>query len=301
MLARALTLLLLFAAAHDGAAQQVDPERGTGPGNPLVKEGDRWYGRRQEGRNGSLASNGPIAQAIAAYDEAARAGDQLEARWKLARALYFKGVYTGMDPDGKRAVFEKARRFADEAVAILNKGLAGNVEDVQDVLKLGPDFLAGKLKDRSEAAPTYFWAAVSWGEWALAKGKLEAAKAGAAERIRDYALTVIGVDPDFEEGGGYRILGRLHDQAPWIPFVTGWVSEEEAVKYLRLAMDKDRRNFVNRHFLAEALYKGDAKAKAEAVALEEGIVAGSPSPQHLVEELKIQDDARANLAAWKKP
>ncbi len=297
MLSRALTLLLLLAAAH--AAGQIDPERGTGPGNPLVKEGDRWYGRRQEGRNGSRASNGPIAQAIASYDEAARAADQLEARWKLARALYFKGVYTGMDLEGRRAVFEKARRVADEAVALLQKNLEPR-DDVQGIIRLAPDLLAGSLKDRSDAAPTYFWAAVVWGEWALAKGKLEAAKTGAAETIRDYALTVIGIDPDFEEGGGYRVLGRLHDQAPWIPFVTGWVSEEEAVKYLRLAMTKNNRNFVNRHFLAEALHKGDAKAKAEAMALEEGIVNDAPSPGHLVEDLKIQDDARANLADWKK-
>jgi len=300
----AAALLLMLASARlsgQGTDMSADPNRGPGAQrNPLVAEGDRFYGRRQEGRNGSRASTGPIAQAIASYDEAARAPDQVEARWKLARALYFKGVYTGMDQDGRRAIFDKARRVADEAIAIINKGLAGNVEDVQAVLKLGPNFLAGKLKDRSEAAPTYFWAAVAWGEWALAKGKLEAAKSGAAETIRDYALTVIGIDPDFEEGGGYRILGRLNDQAPWIPFVTGWVSEDDAVKYLRLAMDKDSRNFVNRHFLAEALHKGDAKAKAEAIALEEGIVADTASPQHLVEELKIQDDARANLAAWKK-
>jgi tetratricopeptide (TPR) repeat protein len=302
--ARLTGTLLFFLAAAEIFAQtsgMKDPNRGPGgPRNPLVVDGDRWYGRRQEGRNGSIASVGPINQAIANYDEAARAPDQVEARWKLARALYFKGSYTGLDEDSRRAVFDKAKRVSEEAIAILNKGLSGNIEGVQDAVRFGPEFLSGKLKDRSDAAPTYFWAAVAWGEWALARGKVDSAKSGAAETIRDYALTVMGLDPDFEDGGGYRILGRLHDQAPWIPFITGWVSEEEAVKYLRLAMDKDSRNFVNRHFLAEALHKGDAKAKAEAITLEEGLVSDAPSPQHLVEELKIQDDARKNLAAWKK-
>jgi tetratricopeptide (TPR) repeat protein len=297
--------MLLFLLAAAGTCGQTsgmkDPNRGPGgPRNPLVVDGDRWYGRRQEGRNGSIASVGPINQAIANYDEAARAPDQVEARWKLARALYFKGVYTGLDEDSRRAVFDKAKRASEEAIAILNKDLAGKVEGVQDAVRFGPEFLSGKLKDRSDAVPTYFWAAVAWGQWAVARGKVDAAKSGAAETIRDYALTVMGLDPDFEEGGGYRILGRLNDQAPWIPFITGWVSEDEAVKYLRLAMDKDSRNFVNRHFLAEALHKGDAKAKAEAITLEEGVVNDAPSPQHLVEELKIQDDARKNLAAWKK-
>lgn len=302
-MARTLWMFLL-AAASASAQQSVpslpDASQGSAPfsTNPLIVEADRWYGRRQEGRNGSRAGTGPIAKAIAAYEEAARAPDQVEARWKLVRALYFKGAYTGMDEEGRRAIFQKARRVAEEAIGILDKGL--RERGVEGILNVGPELLVGRLKDRSDSAPTYFWAAVAWGEWALAQGKLEAAKTGAAEKIRDYSLTVIGIDPDFEEGGGYRIYGRLHDQAPWIPFITGWVSEAEAVKYLRLAMEVDSRNFVNRHFLAEALHKGNGKDKSEAIALEEGLVADTPSPQHLVEELKIQDDARTNLSAWKK-
>ncbi len=34
--------------------------------------------------------------------------------------------------------------------------------------------------------------------------------------------------------------------------------------------------------------------------LEETLVADAPSPLHLIEDLTIQDAARANLAAWKK-
>jgi len=267
--------------------------------NPLVKEGDQWYGRRQEGRVGAKANPGAINQAIAAYDKAAEDPGFVEARWKLVRALYFKGAYTGLDEDSRKAVFAKARRVAEDSIAILNRTM--EEKGVKGLLDLTPELLAGKLKDRTEAAPVYFWASVAWGEWALSTGKFEAARTGAAEKIRDYALTVIGVDPEFEEGGGYRVVGRLNDQAPWIPFVTGWVSRDDALKYLRLAMSVDKRNFVNRHFLAEALHHGgDAKEVVEAIALEEGIVNDAPSPQYLVEELKIQEDARNNLAAWKK-
>ena len=256
------------------------------------------YARRQQGRVGARASAGTISEAIAAYEQAARAPDQVEARWKLVRALYFKGVYTGLDESGRKAVFQKAKRVADEAIEILGKSL--DQRGVTGMVTIGPEWLAGHLKDRSNAAPAYFWASVVWGEWALSSGKLEAARTGTADKIRDYSLTVIGIDPAFEEGGGYRVLGRLNDQAPWIPFITGWVSHADAIKCLRLAMRVSNRNFVNRHFLAEALYRGDAKDRAEAIALEEGLLKDSPSPQHLVEELKIQDDARQNLSAWKK-
>jgi hypothetical protein len=303
-------LAAAFLAATPLLAQQNIPGPGTSDmrtaqgqskyaGNPLVLEGDRWYVRRQEGRSGEKASPLPINRAIASYDEATRDPDFVEARWKLARALYFKGAYTGLDADSRKAVFVNARRVSEEAIGILDKTL--EQKGVKGLLDAVPEALAASgLKDRSEAAPVYFWAAVSWGEWALSTGKVEAAKNGAAEKIRDYASTVIGLDPSFEEGGGYRVLGRLNDQAPWIPFVTGWVSREDAVKYLRLAMQQDGRNFVNRHFLAEALWRGDAGEKAEALRLEEGVTNDAPSPQHLIEDLKIQADARKNLADWKK-
>jgi hypothetical protein len=304
---RPIAALLLLAAAGPVAAQQPGPPGPSGPEppqqrftntNPLVVEADGWYGRRQEGRAGSRAGLGPISQAISLYDKATQDPDFVEPRWKLARALYFKASYTGQDEDSKKAIFEKARRVSDEAITLLGKSLESR--GIKGWVDFAPQLLAGHLKDRSDAAPAYFWAAVSWGEWALVQGKVQAAKMGAAEKIRDDSLTVVGIDPEFEEGGGYRVLGRLNDQAPWIPFLTGWVSHGDAIKYLRLAMQVSDRNFVNRHFLAEALHHGDGNEKAEAVALEEALVRDSPSPQHLVEDLKTQDDARQNLAAWKK-
>ena len=298
-----LAVFLGLCAPRAGAQQPLGPSSVTDrpqqfSQNPLVAEADRMYLRRQEGRVGAKASSGPINRAIAGYDRATADPHYVEARWKLMRALYFKGSYTGLDDDSKKAVFEKAKRVGDEAIAILGASL--EERGIRGYIEFGPDVLAGNLKDRSDAAPTYYWAAACWGQWALANGALEAARKGAADKIRDYGLTVIGVDPEFEEGGGYRIVGRLHDQAPWIPFITGWVSRDEALKYLRLANQVNARNFANRHFLAETLHRGDAKEQSEAVAIEEALIADAPSPQRLVEELSMQDLARASLAAWKK-
>jgi hypothetical protein len=266
--------------------------------NPIVAEGDKWFLRRQEGRVGLKASVGPINQAIALYDKATADPHYVEARWKLMRALYFKGAYTGLDEDSRKAVFEKARKVGDDAIAIFESSL--EERGIKGFIEYGPDFLAGNLKDRSDAAPTYYWVAATLGQWALSVGAIDAARKGAADKIRDCGLTVIGIDIQFEEGGGYRIVGRTHDQAPWIPFVTGWVSHDDAVKYLRLAYQVSARNFANRVFLAEALHRGEAKDQAEAVALVESVVADAPSPQRLVEELTMQEVARQDLEAWKK-
>jgi hypothetical protein len=280
-----LRLALFVVAAAAVGQQRVEPPDPTRPlqGNPLIVEGDLHYSRRQEGRVSSRASEREIAAAIASYDSATRAPDSAEARWKLARALYFKAAYTGVDSDAQRALYEKARRAADEAIEIVQKRAKG-----------------GDLSADSDAAPSYFWSAVAWGQWALLAGKVEAAKMGVAEKVRGYATMVMAIDPNFEEGGGYRILGRLHDQAPWIPFLTGWVSRDQAVKNLRLAIKANSQNFVNRLFLAEALASGAAAERAEAIEILQQLVADGPSPAHLVEDLKIQDDARADLQKWKR-
>lgn len=266
--------------------------------NPLVSEADAHYARRQEGRAGALANPREIALAIAGYDRAAQAPDSAEARWKLARALYFQAAYTGQDADGQRAIYEKARNAGEEAIRILERRAKG--KGVASFEGKSPADVAAAVLSDHDALPTFFWSAVSWGQWALVSGKLKAARTGAAEKIRDDASTVIALDPDFEEGGGYRILGRLHHQAPKIPFLTSWVSREKALENLRRAVAINERNFVNRHFLAEALAEGTVAERAEAIRMEESLVADAPSPGHLVEDLSTQVEAKKNLEKWKK-
>lgn len=264
--------------------------------DPVIAAADRAWSRRDEGRVGARAASTRINEAITGYEKAAESPSHVEARWKLARALFFRAKYTGLGPDAQRAAFVKAREAGEEAIALVREAPAnrGGVIPVD----APPERVAAALSREPAAAPTYFWTAVAWGEWGLLAGRYQAAKAGAATRVRDYAATVIALDPAFEDGGGYRILGRLHHRAPRIPYVTGWVSRAEAVRNLRLAVKVAPKNFVNRHFLAEALADQGAAAKTEAIRIERGILADAPSPGHLVEDLAIQAEARKNLTAW---
>lgn len=280
--------LLLALPARASAQQSINPQELPKPSgtNPLIAEGDAHYGRRQDGRTGILAGGREIALAIAAYDSAAQAPDNAEARWKLARALCFKGSYTGLDEDAQKAIFDKARLAGDDAIQIVERRVRN---PTPFDAKRDPD-----------AAPSYYWAAVAWGRWALAIGKAEAARKGYAEKVRNYASAAIGIDEMFEDAGGYRVLGRLHDQAPQIAGATEWVSREEAMRNLRQAVKLEPRSLVNRLFLAEALAHGSPADKAEAVALAQAVAADSPSPVRLVEELQLKNDARADLERWKK-
>jgi hypothetical protein len=267
-----------FAVVLGAGAHPIAPSEAHASPNPVLAAADEAWRRRDEGRAGARANGRRISEAVSRYEEAAAAPGAVEPRWKLARALFFQAKFTGLDRDRRRALLEKARSAGEEGIALLQR--------------------RGSLSRHPDAVATYFWAAVAWGEWAQIVPRARAARAGAASKIRDYASTVITLDPSFEEGGGYRILGRLHHLAPRIPFVTGWVSRAEGIRNLRLAVKTSPRNFVNRHFLAEALADGGSSAKSEAIRIEKELVADPPSPGHLVEDLAIQEEAKDDLAAW---
>ncbi len=266
-------------------------------GNPLIREGDAHYARRQDKRVGAVADKSEIAAAVRAYDTAAEAHDSSEARWKLARALVFQGMYTDLDVSGRQAVFEKARRVSEDAVGVLER--RAKRAGAREFSGASPDEIAEAVRKDSDAAPTFYWAAVSWAQWALARGKEDGTKLGAADKIRTDATILVALDRRFEDGGGYRVLGRLHDQAPRMQVETQWASRAEAIRNLRLAIQMDPANFANRLFLAEALASGPAAEKSQAVALAEKLVSDSPSPTRLVEDLHLQSMASADLRAWK--
>lgn len=271
------TRSLLLTAVLIGSARTVVAAGAAPPANPVLAAADAAWARRAEDRSGARASSRRISEAVARYEEAAKDPDAIEPRWKLARALFFEAKFTGLDREAQRALLEKGRRAGEEAIAILGR-------------RAGPS--------DADTAPTYFWTAVAWGEWGQIVSRARAAKAGTASKIRDYSTKVIALDPEFEEGGGYRVLGRLHDRAPRIPLVTGWVSRKEALRNLRSAVRVAPRNFVNRHFLAEALAGGTAAEKAEAIRIEQELVAEPPTPGRLVEDVAVQEDAKRDLRAW---
>src|SRR5207247_1895773 len=102
-----------------------------------------------------------------------------------------------------------------------------------------------------------------------------------------------------EDGGGYRVLGRLHHQTPAVPFLTGWASRGEALANLKHAVDVGPKNFINRLYLADALWDYEKGRRGEARAMLEALVKDTPSPEYPVEDRKAQEDARALMTQWK--
>ncbi|MHB1047461.1 MAG: hypothetical protein ACYC4P_15780 [Thermoanaerobaculia bacterium] len=262
-----------------------------------IAAADAAWSRRAAGASGGTASE-PAARDVVAAARAAVAADpeSVGARWRLMRALYFLGEHATAGEAAKKAVFEEGKKVGEETLALLRR--AAGAAAGRDLSDASPVALAPRLKGTPDAVPAFLWAGVNWGKWALVFGKGAAARQGAAAKIRDYAAAVVALDPSWDEGGGYRVLGRLHHQTPSIPFVTGWASRTEALASLRRAVEIGPRNFVNRLYLAEAIWDYEKGQRDDARRMLEALVLEAPTPGLEVEAARAQEDARALLAGW---
>lgn len=285
--ALALSLLLALVGAPlvsppSAAAQEPSPA-------DAVARGDAAWERRAEGHDGGHAAAGPIGEAVAAYEEAARQRpEDLEARWKLLRALWFEGDFSASTDEAKRDVFDRGRKLGEESIDLLAKRVGGR----DKLSKMEPAAVGKALAGIPEAAPIFFFTAVHWGLWGEAFGRFAAARQGVAGKVRDDSRIVIALDERYEKAAGHRVLGRLHARAPSIPFITGWIDRDTAVSELRKACELFPDEPYNRLFLAEALLDHFPKARAEALDLLRGILAATPEPDRAVEWARARQQAQ---------
>jgi tetratricopeptide (TPR) repeat protein len=253
-----------------------------------ITDGDAHYERRAEGARGGTADPREADLAIQAYRRALAASpEDLDALSRLLRALNFRGSFCGADLATRKTIFDEGRLLGQAAVARLEKTVAG---------RSSTDRVAA-LRGTKGAAAAYYWTAAHLGQWALARGTFAAARSGVAGRVRDLSETVIALDPALEEGGGYRVLGRLHHQAPHIPLLTGWVSKTKAVEYLRKSYALGPTNPVTWFFLGDALLDGDATQADEGRRFLQRCIDTPPRADYVVESVAYAELARARLAA----
>jgi tetratricopeptide (TPR) repeat protein len=287
---RAVAFVFMGLAANIGQASGAEVAE-------LLRQGDRAFASRAEGRLGLQASPAAIGQAIAAYRQAlAEDPNNIEAYWKLLRSLTFEGHYATTDREGKQRIFSEGKRLATDALRVLDQ--MGQNQLAQPAGKASLEQRAQVLKNVPGAAETYYYASTIWAEWCLAYGVMAAVRQGAAAKIRDFATMASLIDDHVRYGGGYRALGRLHQKCPRIPFITGWISGRKALEYLGKAYQVDPQRKFNRVYYAEALYELDTSKRQEAIRMLEQVVADPPDEDLLIEDLNLQDEARTLLKTW---
>lgn len=272
-------------------AAQVFPQDPAKSPLPLLKEGDRHWDLRAEGAQDSHAASKEIDEAIANYRRALVLDpDSLSIRWRLMRAMYFKGKFGTNDNERKKTIFDDGKAIGEEAIRLIRNEASLRTGKSMD--KAGPVDLGRVIGDSPDVAATFLWLSANWGEWTLASGKLQAVRQGVATKIRDLALAVSQMDPTYAEGGGYRVLGRLYHQVPYIPFITSWASTKEAVGFLRRAYEIGPQNSYNRLYLAEALWDLGGESRKEARMVAEALIWDAPRPAFLIEDRWAMEQAQ---------
>jgi tetratricopeptide (TPR) repeat protein len=280
---RAMAMLLVILAAPSVIAQMAD--------------GDQQWAARAEGAQNGHARADHINAAIAAYQKAVAADpNNLEAHYKLLRTLRFKGAYVANTDDEKKQIYGDAKNAGEQALVVVDKRL--REKGVSSISKATETQVADAGKAIPGAGEVFLWDSINWGEWALAYGKFAAARAGAADRIRREATIANLIDPKLEGGSPSRVLGRLHDQTPRIPFITGWASSKEAVKFLNDSLRIDPTNKITIVFLAEAMVANDGDTKPQAIQMLKSAVAAPVDQNYVVEQTAALNDARNLLKRW---
>lgn len=223
---------------------------GAGQWEALISQGDALYAQRGDPAKAK--------DAVESYRLALRAEPDSEAAaWKLMRALYYLGR---ISPEEKReAIYGQAVEVGEKA-----------------------------LKAHPDSVPLHFWLSVLYGMYGNVKGVMSSLSL--VNPIKDLAQWVIDHDPTYEQGGAYRVLGRLYFK---LPGLFGG-DNDKAIELLTKAVKLGPRHYNAHLFLAEVYL--DEGRRDEAKKLLEQVLKGAPDPELVPEDRLWKDEARRMLS-----
>ena len=215
---------------------------------------DALYAKRED-----LAS---ARRAVAVWQSRlSRDARDFESAWKLARARYWLGGH---------AASSEARQILEDGIAAAKTAAA-----------LRPDRPEG-----------HFWMAANMGALAESFGMRQGIKYRGA--IKDALLTVLKLDPAFQQGSADRALGRWYYKVPGLFGGSKKKSEEHLRKSLTYAPQSTASHF----FLAETLFELDRDAEARAEL--QRVLDAPIAPDWAPEDREFKAKARARLEATKR-
>jgi hypothetical protein len=260
--------------------------------------GDSAWARRAEGEREGRPLPGPILDAVRSYESALAARpESLEARWKLLRALHFAGDFASQGEEERSRIFDRARDVSEKGLTLLAERVASGTRLEEMDSEQMPSRLDAAGVPANDAARLYFWSAINWAAWSRDAGLLSAVRRGVANRLHRYVLVTIALEPDYEDGGAFRLLGRLHAELPRVPFISGWVDRDQSVPLVERAYAIAPSNPGNRLLLALTLLDLAPERRGEALDLLRQVEGLAPRPSMRIEDLAMRREARERLTA----
>jgi tetratricopeptide (TPR) repeat protein len=183
-----------------------------------------------------------------------------ESAWKLARARYWLG---GHAPEAER------RAFLEQGISAARAAVA-----------IQPDKPEG-----------HFWIAANMGALAESFGLRQGIKYRGD--IKSELLTVLRLDPAFQQGSADRALGRWYYKVPGLFGGSNTKSEE----HLRRSLTYNPSSTASLYFLAETLV--DMKRKDEARSVLERLLGAPIDPDWAAEDREFKEKAQRLIGTLK--
>lgn len=228
--------------------------------NPL-EEGIQWFNQRASGAQNDQAQPEPINKAITKLEQAIDDNPSETAAVYLLRSYYFKGTFVPQSQSEKEDVLAKGKRLGETMIDTFPRSVG-----------------------------IHYGYTANLGRWAEVYGTLSAAQEGVAGTIRNECNRMIELDPTYEHGGPYRILGLVYHDAPYIPFFLTWPSNNEAIKYLEKSLDVAPNDPANNYQYARVLHaKGETDRALDRL---NDVLEMEPRTDYLLEDRRTIADAR---------
>lgn len=248
-----LFTLFLAATAGDSTAQNA------------FQRGQQLYQERAAQADSFRAQPANINKAIDAFQTALNNNTNAqEAAAYLLQSYYFKGMYTGQSTEEQKKIYDNGVRMGEKMMARFPKSV-----------------------------PIKFWYGANIGRWADAHGFVKAATSGVAKKLRRVCKKIIDLNPQYQGGGGYRILAQVHFYSPNIPLVMGWPSDDKALELVEKAMNIAPNHPTNRMLYAQILLEFDRDKEAKKHL--QYILDMQPRPSHTVEDKYVKHRSRQML------
>lgn len=175
----------------------------------------------------------------------------------LLRSYYFKGMFTELSNDQQKDIYQKGKNLGE------------------------------KMIDRyPDSVPIKFWYAANIGRWADVHSFARAATSGISNKLRRICKDIIESNPEYQDGGGYRILAQVHFYSPNIPIVMGWPSKDKALELVEKALNIAPENPTNKMLYANILLEFDRRQEAKKLLQE--ISHMTPRPSHRIEDRYVK-------------
>jgi tetratricopeptide (TPR) repeat protein len=231
-------------------------------GQSTFERGKKFYLQRDANADSFKANPVNINRAIDLFESALEQGVKPEeSAAYLLKSYYFKGMFTGLGEDQQKDVYEKGRNLGE------------------------------KMTDRyPDSVPIKFWYAANIGRWADVHSFARAATSGISKKLRRICNDIIEQNPQYQDGGGYRILAQVHFYSPHIPIVMGWPSKDKALELVEKALAIAPENPTNKMLYANILLEFDRREEAKELLYE--IRRMTPRATHTVEDRYVQYRSR---------